>query len=462
MTVAPFDESVGSCRGVAAGGDEVYFGCEHGLFVWQLDGGAGVVKALPLPFDPGDSYLYTAAASVRDNGDLVAYVTAPNGAQAAVAYWQRDGAEYGVTSLVSGDNPSFDELWASDDLLFSSADGASYLLRVLGPGAGNFDIWQAATIDGVESASWVLAGAASFGGQTLLYGWTHDGDATLPIVGLLPAVGAPIDFVTLPGGAGYALDAFGVRDGKVVLFGADQRFANERTVSRVWTIDAAVEGLVSDWRFLGDVPEGLGFPEVDVTWRPLRPVAALSLPVNRQPSRGWDLGASGEPGGTIAPADLPYPVATGGGGTSLTLDPTIVGNAWAVDPDPSDAVWQYQVSRGAEQLSCDGAPCNKLYWNTAVGFDATAAGCSLHFEATASDGSGFESGATPAATIYPYIAYDVQLTDDTGALVCRQNPLDAVPDATDGVRSVYTGLDAPRSFCHHFDGSSVSTSSGCE
>jgi hypothetical protein len=107
------------------------------------------------------------------------------------------------------------------------------------------------------------------------------------------------------------------------------------------------------------------------------------------------------------------------------------------DPATDDPIWQYAVYVGNEALQCAGQSCDKVYWNIAVGFSTDARNCRLITAATALDASGDEVFATPDASIYPYIAFDVALTtnDDSPVLACSTHRLNEVPAGLEPVAS---------------------------
>lgn len=126
-----------------------------------------------------------------------------------------------------------------------------------------------------------------------------------------------------------------------------------------------------------------------------------------------------------------------GSRTNLHMDDVRIecgsGERYAVDPSREGVgggapplIFGDLVMRGGEQL-LDG---NKAYWNVAVGMDLDQLGtpngghkdCVFRTRATASDG-GFPNGTTPAGVSYPYVSFDVPLSDATG-LVCTQHPLE--------------------------------------
>jgi hypothetical protein len=150
-----------------------------------------------------------------------------------------------------------------------------------------------------------------------------------------------------------------------------------------------------------------------------------------------------------------------------SLDPTHgTGNAWpggSGDPSPLDPIWQYATFAGQESLLCGGAPCNKRYWNVAIGFDPGAADCRVDYVATAAPAGEFVDGSWQTNGSWPVIHYSAVLTgpggatpDDLSNLVCRQNPLDGTSNG------VYTSYASPGSieFCHSYDGTSMVNTSG--
>jgi hypothetical protein len=149
------------------------------------------------------------------------------------------------------------------------------------------------------------------------------------------------------------------------------------------------------------------------------------------------------------------PIKVTCGSTVTELDPTVgKGNAWAsvaADTSPADAVWQYAIYAGSESLNCGGTPCNKRYWNVAVGLDETVDNCYLTTKMTASDGA-LTNHATPAASTYPYITVNVQLTDTAG-LECTKHEL----NGGNGVSTTYTPISTPEVFDFALNGTGFVT-----
>ncbi len=162
---------------------------------------------------------------------------------------------------------------------------------------------------------------------------------------------------------------------------------------------------------------------------------------------------------TTTEFELPT-LPSSGAGVVIDLDPTVEGNGY--NPVRTGLpVWQYGVYRGSETLTCDNARCNKVYWNTAVGFDPTVADCRLVMQATAAAAPGLVNGVTPGG-VYPVITFDVPLTalvDGKVEVVCEQDPLDG--DGS-GVTTGYTDFGEPIQFCYRFDGTVATSLEDCE
>ena len=89
------------------------------------------------------------------------------------------------------------------------------------------------------------------------------------------------------------------------------------------------------------------------------------------------------------------------------------------------------VYTGTEQLGY-----NKRYWNVLLGLAPTAAGCTLTTTATATSGT-FDALTTPAGNAWPYVDWNVALTDGGGATVRAHHPLDGT-GLEAGVATKYT------------------------
>jgi len=95
--------------------------------------------------------------------------------------------------------------------------------------------------------------------------------------------------------------------------------------------------------------------------------------------------------------------------------------------------YQRALYAGDEQL----ATVDKCYWNLAFGLADTApANCTLVADASASVGSWQTSdGRSPADTVFPYVHFEIPITDAEGALTCGRHGL----NAADGrVTTAYT------------------------
>ena len=107
-----------------------------------------------------------------------------------------------------------------------------------------------------------------------------------------------------------------------------------------------------------------------------------------------------------------------------------LGNGPPLGPGPQ--LFATGTYRGQESLP----GWDKCYWNLALGLDlANARDCRVRFQATASHASFVPNDlASPPQTLWPYIDFDVPLTDN-GALACTHHPLNGTPA---GVGTDYT------------------------
>lgn len=104
------------------------------------------------------------------------------------------------------------------------------------------------------------------------------------------------------------------------------------------------------------------------------------------------------------------------------------------------------VYRGEQDVGFD-----MRYWNVSLGFKARFADCVLSTRATAADGP-LANSATPAGWTYPYIDWNVTLTDESGDLTCTQHPISGTPP---GLSVGYTAPNVPQTFTHGFNGTCV-------
>jgi len=136
-----------------------------------------------------------------------------------------------------------------------------------------------------------------------------------------------------------------------------------------------------------------------------------------------------------------------GAAGSATVSPDGAGNLDYGSGISGDAVlFGAAVTRGDEQLGY-----TKRYWNVMLGLVDGTPSCRLTTRATASKGAFDPEGTTPAGTTYPFIHWDVAITDGSGALVCDHHPVDGVDDEA-GVATEYTSADAPRTFASAWSG----------
>lgn len=123
------------------------------------------------------------------------------------------------------------------------------------------------------------------------------------------------------------------------------------------------------------------------------------------------------------------------------------GNQGAVAP----VFFQTALYKGQEALP----NYDKCYWNMAFGVNegASASNCRIIAQGTASDTSWTdepgEGGRTPANTIYPYVSFDVTITDLEGNLDCGATRTHALDAPGSGVRTTYTSFEGA-AFTHEW------------
>ncbi len=153
-------------------------------------------------------------------------------------------------------------------------------------------------------------------------------------------------------------------------------------------------------------------------------------------------------------------------GTYEVIDPSAGDGGNVYTPSRDADLYQVAVYEGQEALLCDGAPCNKRYWNVAMGVRwdkliARSVDCAFSARATVSSGL-LVAGMTPAGWSYPEIDFDVPAVGVVAgtsrrALLCGSHGLNS-----DGhVTTRYVGPEAAGPFCSHFDGSSSERIAGC-
>ncbi|MBL8788736.1 MAG: hypothetical protein JNJ59_27825 [Deltaproteobacteria bacterium] len=123
--------------------------------------------------------------------------------------------------------------------------------------------------------------------------------------------------------------------------------------------------------------------------------------------------------------------------------------SWPYDPSlgpgnagPGAAPFVYQTGIYRTETQVNGITS----WNVAFGIhpNELPGRCVLTASATASDGA-LDNQATPANAVYPFIAWDVELSAQAGALTCTQHAVD-VPGS--GVTTEYTGPKGKVPFSH--------------
>ncbi|TNF32373.1 MAG: hypothetical protein EP329_10490, partial [Deltaproteobacteria bacterium] len=112
------------------------------------------------------------------------------------------------------------------------------------------------------------------------------------------------------------------------------------------------------------------------------------------------------------------------------------------------------VYRGHEQLGF-----NKLYWNVLLGVEPTAASCQLTTSATASPDP-FVGLATPAGATWPYITWDVAITDGGGLTACGTHPVNGTGEHA-GVATQYADITTPETFDYAFSSSPLASAALC-
>jgi len=131
---------------------------------------------------------------------------------------------------------------------------------------------------------------------------------------------------------------------------------------------------------------------------------------------------------------------TGGGGAVFVVDPAgALGNQNpAFSNANTELLFQAAIYRGDEQLP----GYAKGYWNVALGLNGgaftTLSPCTLTASASASS-SAFADGETPDGVRWPYVDWDVPLTNGSGALVCTSHLVGGGQ-----VEAAYTDTDGHR------------------
>ncbi len=457
---------------------DVLFGSGGPPFAYDLTTGTYTALSLPtgtaaLP-TPQSQYLMaleaqgpnTAVGLVQFLGDGI---VDPNPSR--LVSWTDGGSGYTVSELSDTDYNSLD---VHDGAVFASTVSSDELFIFEGA-------WRRFTAFEVGSTPVTVRlydFAADRGTNGMVFGTYRVGAAPArPFYALVPASGNTLAVVPLPlpGGIDPTVEANFEGDvsnttGTRMLFGFHKPVGSgweSRMVA--WGFDD--EG-VTTWEELpfgtrpGDVagvyPNWMNYTTVqDPNTLPSCAAFFGGNPVDGSivPSL-WSWPPS-QPGDVAIVTELeqpPLPPASGEG-VVVDLDPTVEGNGY--DPvRTGEVVWQYAIYRGDEDLTCDGQPCNKVYWNTAIGFDPTVPDCRLVMQATAAAAPGLVDGVTPGG-VYPVITFDVPLTVasvDGAKVVCDQDPLDG--DGS-GVTTGYTTFGEPLQFCFQFDGTIASSLEDC-
>ncbi|MCA9515731.1 MAG: hypothetical protein KC635_12365 [Myxococcales bacterium] len=434
----------------------------------MFDAGAGSQAPLPLPAGVPTASSLTRGAVLSD-GSFLGVLQQP-AATAILVRWTYDGVKSWLATTIVDDGAAGMVMdWAESGYVAVTA-GAGQQTLYRADGSGGLDSWATGTLDGGATAGFHLNGVVvGYDSAPIVVGVAEKGGEGVPAAGVLGATATAIALQELPLTTPIpnlqAMGGFGVdAGGDLWIVGGDPAtFYDLQGVAgsddAVWRVHVAGAALVVDDHVALDADAVSMTDFFGHTFAPLRAVTAISG--TTIPEGGGGVASAFEPfaGGSSATPLAATPLASplGPAATVAHLDPTVTGNGWTTDPDPTDGVWGYAIYRGSEALQCDGVSCDKLYWNAAVGFDPAVDDCTLHFEATATDAPGFPEGATPAGARYPVIVFDAPLTAG-GAVVCRKDGLD---DGSGHVVSTYTPADTPTTFCYGYNGEEAVTSPSC-
>ena len=146
----------------------------------------------------------------------------------------------------------------------------------------------------------------------------------------------------------------------------------------------------------------------------------------------------------------------GGSGNPTVVDVSQLGNVADLDAapnaNPDNYLFGAAVYRGDEGLA------GKSYWNVALGLNRDSFGvlgeCRIRATATAT-ATPLTDGQTPDASAYPYIDWDVALSD-AGGRVCTEH---AVDDGS-GVTTRYASASAPETFEFEYNSAAGITQQG--
>jgi hypothetical protein len=133
---------------------------------------------------------------------------------------------------------------------------------------------------------------------------------------------------------------------------------------------------------------------------------------------------------------------------TYTLSPGgTAGNQGQVQP----VFFQTALYKGEEELE----GYDKCYWNMAFGVSegSSAVDCRIIAQGTASDSSWTdetdEGGRTPRQTVYPYVSFDVTITDSEGNLDCGSMQSHGLNAQGSGVQTAYTSFEGS-TFTHEW------------
>lgn len=446
-----------ACDGRSGIGNIVAVSCSDAFGSQQaygLDLDTNFLRELPQLLGDGSTQRQVENLTALSDGSIVGVLYAPEDNLRALHHWRRSEADWNGSLIGTTTIEELTVRWRDGDYFFVTRGGVPELHHI----DGTRETWTEVTVDGQTPEGWTLQGAVELGGQVYVYGVASVPGGPAWVAGLL-ASGQPIALQALPSPiapSDLPLYVIGQNSGKLWLsgwsFGEDERV--------VWQLDAGEPTLVADWRV---VEPGLPIP-TEVSFGAIEgPALTVStfggIDDNNHPFGFAPFASEAAAGSTVQGAALELLVGPGAS-SEATLDPTVDGNGWQVDEDPTDPVWQYAAYRGAEQLRCGAGSCNKLFWNFAIGFEQ-ASSCTLHFAGTAMGSEFFAEGPTGEGLLrYPYVHVEVQLTDENGDMVCRRNPLDGDGSGVTSQYTAFDGNDPTPDLCFGYDGETTDSYCG--
>jgi len=139
------------------------------------------------------------------------------------------------------------------------------------------------------------------------------------------------------------------------------------------------------------------------------------------------------------------------GNTSVAIDPAAgPGNHYSDSfPSPTPLVFQAASYMGEELFNGVTPPVNKRYWNVAIGVnlpDADYPSCTIQATATATEVPLLDAfGHLPAVVTWPYVGFDIPLTDGDGEIDCGSYAVNQAPE----VATSYSSISGDQVFCYY-------------